>query len=211
MKCWAPSSVFVTNLPASPPDWLQYVSAVSGLASLILSAFAAVVAYRALIWAKKSWREDGPIIKPELQLVHEMVPQPGEITGTEEEFSLPPGVKARPFSLRPKLRLMVRNEGRTPRQLDNMILYFKNADSSFLHPWYMGLNLNVPAKGTAIREIEAEQLFVFWALCGIEEVSEVYGEIDGAMSGRTEEWRVDLSNGEVAELNVLVSNLRNQN
>lgn len=197
----SPVPVVVTNLPDSSPSWIESLSAVAGIVSLIVSGIAAVIAYRALKWSKDSWDKEGPQLKAELKLVQRVVPSSGEVEVDEEiQSKLPPGVAPVPFKFQPQLDVVVFNEGRSAAQVHNMEITFWDKTSNLKAAWYVGLNLDVAANGTATKTLSTEKLFGFLYMTQLKKISAVFGEIDGSEVDGNAGIRVELSRYDVEAL-----------
>lgn len=198
----SPVPVVVTNFPDPSHSWLESLSTVSGIVSLIVSGIAAVIAYRALKWSKDSWEKEGPQLKAELRLVQKMVPSAGEVKVDEElQAMLPPGVAPVPFEIQPQLDLVVFNEGRSATQVHNMVINFSDETSKLKVPWYVGLHLDVPANGTATKTFDTEKLCSFLYMTQLKKISAVSGEIDGSAEDGDAGIRAELSRSAVEALN----------
>lgn len=194
--------VVVTNFPDPSHSWLESLSTVSGIVSLIVSGIAAVIAYQALKWSKDSWEKEGPQLKAELRLVQKVVPSAGEVEVDEEiQAILPPGVAPVPFEIQPELDVVIFNEGRTATQVHNMVITFWDETSNSRAPWYVGLHLDVPANGTATKTFDTEKLCNFLYLTQLKKISAVSGEIDGSIEDGDAGIRAELSRSAVEALN----------
>lgn len=190
--------VLVTNMPDSSASWVENLSAVSGIVSLVVSAIAAVIAYRALRWSKDSWKKDGPQLEAELRLVQKMIPRSGSVRVDDElEKVLPPGIDPIPFEILLELEVVISNNGRTPAQVHNMRIMFRDDESGNETPWYVGLHLDVPAGGSATKKFDAEKLSRFLYLAQIEKVSAVYGVIDESLDEEDSGLRAEMSRSAV--------------
>lgn len=198
----SPVPVVVTNFPDPSPSWIDSLSIVSGVVSLIVPGIAAVIAYRALKWSKDSWVKEGPQLKAELRLIQKMVPSTGEVKVDEElQTRLPLGIVPVPFEIQPQLDVVVFNEGRSATQVHNIVITFEDETSNLKAPWYVGLHLDVPANGTAIKRLDAEKLRGFLYMTQLKKISTVSGEIDGSAEDGEAGIRAELSRVDVEALN----------